>query len=199
MEIKRLIASGVIVNATNKKGFTALHVVTAKGHADLVDVLVQAKANVDSFNIFLQGPIHLAVLGQCTNVISLLVRAKVNINAKDCDGLSAIELATSSECIAALFSLMHAASKRDDKAVSLLLKSGYNPLVQDRFGDTALHKAAVHDDTGLVVLLIQGRAEVRATISHKQGSANAASHSCIERKFQRDRPSFDSQSGYCCP
>ena len=92
-------------------------------------------------------------------MIDPLLTAKADIAVLDRWGRSPLDLACTSACIEALLPLMHAASRGDKTILAQLLKNGENSLMQDRFGDTALHRAAVHGKANSVEIFIKGLAQ----------------------------------------
>ncbi len=49
-----------LVQATNQKGYTPLHVATVNGHLKMISYLLNAGANVNARNNYKQTPLHLA-------------------------------------------------------------------------------------------------------------------------------------------
>jgi ankyrin repeat protein len=61
VDLKRLINNGVLVNEADYDGRTALHLAACEGHVELVEYLVQAKADVNSKDRFGGTPLEDAV------------------------------------------------------------------------------------------------------------------------------------------
>ena len=72
-----------IVNCTNSDGFTPLHLASSEGHANMIDVLIKAGAQVDARTNNFRTPLHIACLRGNLNVIQTLVANGADINAKD--------------------------------------------------------------------------------------------------------------------
>lgn len=93
--IRNLLAKGVDVNATSG-GFwnrTPVHVAVAKQRVEAVEILCQAKANVNVADSRGSLPIHTAASGLSKEIVIVLMGAGADVNAFDSDGFSPLMLA----------------------------------------------------------------------------------------------------------
>ena len=74
------------MNCTNSDGFTPLHLAASEGHAQLIEILVKFKAQVDARTNNFRTPLHIACLRGNLSVVQSLVQHGADVNAKDIDG-----------------------------------------------------------------------------------------------------------------
>ncbi len=119
-----------INNAINNEKLTALHYValnTAPQSAKILEILMNAGADINAQDYKNQTPLHLAIQNNSTRIFQELIRnAKINLNIQDIYGWTALHWTV---------------SKRSEKLTSLLLKAGADRNIQDKAGHTALHYA----------------------------------------------------------
>ena len=169
-----------IVDATDEKGFTALHVAATHRKIAVAQTLLglRAKVNVKAFNG--QTPLHAAVRGGDLGIISLLISNRAEIDARDNVGQTPLMLVLQSASAAALEkagevggpkgdmteALARARASvlsRNEEIVNLLLRLGADANVTDRFtGRSALHVAAALGHAPIVNSLVRHRARVDA-------------------------------------
>ncbi|CAK9056997.1 unnamed protein product [Durusdinium trenchii] len=127
-EVERLVTSGADIEATDKKGFTPLHLASEVGHLDVVDRLTEAKADLEAIGgCFSRTPLHLAAeKGHC-QVVDRLLAAKAAVEAQDQYGRTPLHLAAESG---------HPAT------VDRLVAGGATVDVKSFNGQTPLHLAA---------------------------------------------------------
>ena len=87
MDTSTLI-KGIILNATNYDGRTALHEACHNGHARIVNLLISNKINVNAMDNNERTPLHEACENPFIEVVKLLVDKGSNVNADDVDGLT---------------------------------------------------------------------------------------------------------------
>ena len=133
-------------------GGSALEAAIQGGHADVVQLLLQNRANFDrmsSTGLNLGGSaLHMAARSGHRDLLEWLVqRPKVNVNYQDKNGLSPLTIAV---------------SQGRDAIVHLLLKKGVDTSLTDKDGLTALMMAVIDENQGFVVLLLDHGAGVNA-------------------------------------
>lgn len=82
------------LNLGDKTGLTALHLAAAKGHYDVVDLLVGLGANVNAAANDGRTPLHVAAAAGDDAVVALLLLKGANATARDRDGKTPLDLAT---------------------------------------------------------------------------------------------------------
>ncbi|XP_046564767.1 E3 ubiquitin-protein ligase mind-bomb-like isoform X2 [Haliotis rubra] len=109
-------------------GLTALQTGCYKGHADIVKLLIGAKADLNKADDEGDTPLHYAVSGEQPIVVGILLDAKARGNTKNNKGLTPLHLAV---------------AKKDPSTWCLkaLIQYKCDPNTQDEDGDTPLHDA----------------------------------------------------------
>jgi ankyrin repeat protein len=147
--VRKLLGTGVDVNAAQVDGTTALHWAAYHDDVETVRLLVEAGANVNVVNRYGVPPLAQA----CTNgndaIVKLLLEAGADANATMKGGESVLMLAARSGNI---------------EAVAALLTRGADPKLRERLGQTALMWAAAEGHTAVVRALIDAGADVDATL-----------------------------------
>ena len=135
-----LIEAGADVNATSKKGFTALMGAAMNGHADLVALLAAQDTNLDQLSEmqYKENALHLAARNGHTAVIEALLEAGADINALEGTHSTA---------------LMYAVYNGHLESVELLLKEGAELNVRDQGGHTALYWANFRNHPDIAALI----------------------------------------------
>ncbi len=99
--MKKLIADGVDINVTNKKGFAPLHIAIQKGDLNLVKIFlgVGADPNIPVSNKwwYQMTPVHMATHYNHPEILKLLIDKGGKVNLKLSNGSTAIDLAKSDE------------------------------------------------------------------------------------------------------
>jgi len=92
--VKKLIAQGVSVNASQGDGMTALHWAADRGDSALASILVRAKANVRATTrIGAYTPLHIASRTGNPAVVKALLTAGSDVKATTMSGATALHLA----------------------------------------------------------------------------------------------------------
>jgi ankyrin repeat protein len=179
--VKRLLDTGKAdVNAQADEEYTALLLVSGKGHVDLVELLLNAGAAVNPQDEEGWSALMGAAFSGDKDVVELLLDAGADINARDMDGSTALSTAVprGHKDIAELLlnvgadvnaksgegqsALMHAVNWEHQDIVELLLDSGAEINAKDEKGRSALMLATDQGDRGLVELLLSSGADINA-------------------------------------
>lgn len=125
-------------------GWTALHLAAHFGHADAVDVLLAAGADVNAWaeNNHRNQPLHAAVAGQGTlRIVIALLAAHAGVNAADGGGYTPLHLAAFRGDLAVTDALLapgaDARPRSDDGKTALMLaeQEGHDEVARRLRGD----------------------------------------------------------------
>lgn len=189
--VNNMLARGAAVDARNYKGWTSLILAVKAGNAEMVRVLVENGADVNTRSTSAMGSTVLCFAAETNNaqVIRELLKHGVQINATSGNGLTALYVAAihgNKETAEALLSagvdpdafgardasgrsytpLMGAACDGELELVELLLSKGAKLERTNNFGATALMEAAKRPHTNIVKYLIAKQANVNAAGPH---------------------------------
>lgn len=90
--VEDLLKKGFSVNEIHKdSGYAPIHLASWKCSSEMVDLLIENKANLAAANNDKQTALHLASKRNCFSVISSLLEKGINHLAKDKDGKTAVE------------------------------------------------------------------------------------------------------------
>ena len=90
--VKQHLAAGTDVHS-KRGGRTVLHnAVSSRGRKEIVELLINKGANVNSKDFFGVTPLHLAALGGNTEIAKILIENGANINAKNKEGESPLDI-----------------------------------------------------------------------------------------------------------
>jgi ankyrin repeat protein len=188
--VSRLIGAGANVAAADDDGETALSYAVANAHTEVIETLIRAGANPNSS--FVVGDLELSVLDiACVKGVTGVVRqllsagADPNISCSDFLPLGSAAKHEDPEMVALLlkhgadpnlashgfFPLYIAAARGRLENVKLLLKARAEPNAINRYGLTALWKAAANGHLDVVTMLIEGgaRSDIRGERVHRFG------------------------------
>ena len=145
--VNQLINAGMDVDASDKQGWTALHLASAEGQKGMVQQLLDAGADVTKVAKDGATALWVALLGGHHEVLLILIQSGADLTGTDPTGrpplLVAVEL-------------------KDVQAVTVFLRNGALPNASTNDGTTPLMAAAATGQTGLIEQLIQHGAEVNA-------------------------------------
>jgi ankyrin repeat protein len=149
-EVKRLLGEGAPVNGymncnnSSRRG-RPLIAASSKGHTGIMQVLLDAGANVEAreAGLYRTALISAANFDQA-GAVQLLLEAGADIDAKDKDGRNAINWACEE------------LKENTAEIVEALLQAGADPLVKDNDGDSALDIARENGFAKIVALLEAG-------------------------------------------
>lgn len=136
------IKAGIDVNATcnfSPHQYSALHFAIMRGHLDLLNYLIDAKANVNLKTSDRNTALHLAAAIDNIAIVRALLNAGGDVNCKNM------------KCNTPL----HIAARQDHSSIALeLIKSGANPNTVSKDCGTPLHIAVKYNNTETVDVLI---------------------------------------------
>ncbi|MCJ1464092.1 hypothetical protein MMC07_002704, partial [Pseudocyphellaria aurata] len=133
-------------NQQNSNGNTALHLTVAHRNKDVVDLLLQADANVDKVLEDRRTVLHLAVKEGQEKIVELLLHGNSDVNKVSKNGRTALQ---------------QASYYGNEQSVMLLLKADADINKADENGWTALHLAAGGGHEKSVELLLKAHADVK--------------------------------------
>ena len=198
---KRLISTLQYVrniNFVDDQKETALHKAAARGHKDVVQLLLSKGASTEVMDVFNSTPLHNAAWNGYTGIVELLLSKGASIEAMDesyrtplHDAVynaetSPVELPLTNGASGASgasieilnnFTSLHRAGRWDNaRTVELLLSKGASVEAVDEFNNTPLHAAASRGLNSIVELLLSKGASVEAMDkSNRTPLHNAAS------------------------
>ncbi len=185
-KLKSLIEKGVDVNAKDKEGYTAIYDAAARGHKDVVELLINKGAeinihvDIEAKNSGLWTPLQTAVRHNQASVVELLISKGANVNTKDKWGFSPLHTAAKHNYNGVAEHLiekgadlnarnqwdqtpLHIAAKRDNKLVAeLLIAKGADINARGIDNETALHRAVGGGHTDVTRLLLANGADTEA-------------------------------------
>ena len=176
-----LLKAGGSKNARDEKsGQTALILAVRKGHAEVMNLLIEVKADVNAVDREGNTALMIAVLSGNAGAICSLGKARADIEAKNNKGDTALMLAVSegkTEMVRPLkdagadmearnddgeTALMRAASDENIEMVKALKEAGADIDAKDSFGYTSLISAVAMGKSKLVEALIEIGADIEA-------------------------------------
>ena len=87
--VKKLIARGCNLEATDSNRRTALHLACSLGRLEIVRLLVEGGANVDAASVTGQTPLHEACINGRYDVLVEMISEVIDLDMVDSNGLSA--------------------------------------------------------------------------------------------------------------
>lgn len=152
----------MLLTAGAKVDSMAVHYAAEKGHADIVQTLVDPCFEFDVNSLALINrcacgtALHTAVEYKSSgfaDVLRALLAAGADVNARNYAEITPLHVAATSGCA---------------NNVSVLLSAGADVHAVDNYGDTALHMAARHGCAEIVTVLLQFEANVHAVNHDKR-------------------------------
>ena len=179
----------VDVKSAAMNDFTALHKAVDKGHVDVVQVLIDAGAEVDAKNKWRDSPLHLASKRGNMAIVKMLVEAGAEVSATDNKGATCLTMAVQhwhTETVRYLvglkdvdvnsavdgdFTALHWAitetygtvGEGRAEMVQVLIDAGADVDTEDNTGRSPLHLASREGNMAIVKMLVEAGADVSAT------------------------------------
>lgn len=161
----------MVKNAGIDNSMTVLMMSTLKGHTDTVRVLLNQGADINARDYFGSTALIIAAENGHSEIVKLLLDKGADVNAKDNFGTTSLMAASGNAGTAKMLvekhpdgkvsiSLSMAVVQSGTEAVELLLKNGADVNAKDRYGGTALARAAYAGHTEAVRLLLRRNADV---------------------------------------
>ena len=151
---------------------TALHEAVDKNHADVVQVLIDAGADIEKRDSVGRTPLILACVRGCLDAVKVLVQAGAELRVTDSnDDTCLITVGTENNFTA----LLEAVGKNHAAVVQVLIDAGADIEEEDSDGCTPLVLACMEGFLHIVKVLVQAGAELRVTDSNGDTCLIAAS------------------------
>ncbi len=141
------------INKPDVSGVTALWIAASYNYREIVQILVEAGADVHCKGTMYEQPIHYAAQEGDTGMVQTLVKAGADPNCKDEDGNQPIHLA---------------AQEGHMEMIEMLVEAGANVDCKDDKGWQPIHCAACSGRTGIIELLLQAGVSVNTEDSAKE-------------------------------
>lgn len=139
--------AGIIIDAQNLLGSSALHVAAKNGNVDIVKVLIINKADINKKDLDGLTAFHWACRRGYQEVVKLLLEQGADINEKDNEGLTG---------------LFWAILRDHGDVIAFLIDKGADVFVINKFKETALHFAAFAGNIKLITVLVKKGCDVNA-------------------------------------
>ena len=183
-QVSSLIDDGVDVDVPQRKFHgTPLQYAAARGHKDVVELLIAAGASIDSADTTGRTPLMWAASEKRTEIVKLLLKHKADVNAQTNTGWTPFRYAVQTEDAELIklfkgkvnfdqldpegFSILHQmASGGHSKSVKALVDAGADVNVRQKTHQgTPLQYAANNGHLEVVQILLKGKAAVDAADS----------------------------------
>lgn len=144
--IKLYVRSGANVDSMGKSGISPLCAAAQTGNKDIVNILLNADANILTKNIS-NGftPAFCAIEGNNIDVLDMFLNQGVSVRLRTETGISMVQ---------------YAALLGREQILSYLLNKGADPNMQNIYGQTALHYAVTQDNSYILSILLSSGAIV---------------------------------------
>ncbi|KAK8126836.1 uncharacterized protein PG998_002595 [Apiospora kogelbergensis] len=184
------------VNVKDSSGESSLHLASARGHLEVVKLLVEKHADVKALDNGGWTPLHKASRNGRLEVAKLLIEEGANIDTVTKDGQTPLYNACVHGSLKVVKLLIEKGANLQVanklgwtplhttfmyghlEVVKLLIKKGADVLVADNTGEMPLHKASKNGNLGVTKLLIEKGADVQATDNKGETPLHKASRNC---------------------
>ena len=172
----------VEVNHEENKGYTALHCAVLEGHHDVVEVLIDAGADIDARTSEGRAPLHYACEDGKLAIVKVLLKAGADVCATDNEGTTCLMLASicgHTETVRYLvglpdvevnhgendcFTALHFAVQEGHRdVVEVLIDAGADIDARTSEASTPLHYACGDGKLAIVKVLVRAGADLCAT------------------------------------
>lgn len=137
-----LSSDRTLVDRKDVHGCTALHSACESAQVECARMLIERGAEVRAKNTKMQSPVHMAARAQSVECIDMLLRAGADVDARDADDRTPLHSAISVKALNVC------------QAVDALLGHHAKVNVQDHYGFTPLHLAALNEAPDCVESLL---------------------------------------------
>lgn len=144
-EVVRLLKLGANVMTPNQEGDTPLHIAVTEGDAEVMEFLIQNKANVNATGRSGNKPLHYT--GD-VEIVRKLINHKANVNVQDEYGY---------------MPLHYAVMEGDKEMMELLIKNKAEVNSKNKYGYTPLDFACIRE---ILEYLIQNKANINTTTEY---------------------------------
>lgn len=158
--VKKVIARGIDVNAPDPGlGRTALHFAARHDSVELIQILLDAGADVNASNNWGDTPLHIAAAEiKSPSVVLKLIEAGADVNAKSSLGYTPLH-STAGSFVPSFTSCC----PNQLEILQALIAAGADVNARSWDGETPLHEAAFHaEDPLIIVALVEAGAEIEA-------------------------------------
>ena len=136
------------VSIRDDQGRTALHIAARRGHATIVQLLLDGGFDPSATDIEGRTPVHMAVQSyENTDALQNLLKAGANVLVQDVTGRSALH-------VAAEHGMVH--------QMKVLLEAGADVAARDRNGRSTLHLVVTHGTVQQLKILLEAGGDVLA-------------------------------------
>jgi len=186
--VVKALQDGADVNSSVYNRWTALHMAAHEGYDNLIDVLVNAKANIEARNIYGWTPLAVAAYEGKLSTVEKLLERHADIQTRNVMGNTPLHLAVSTNNQAMTELLLRhnakinqknesgstpldfAVNQHDAKLARLLLEHNADPNSAknnfERDSTPPLARAAIFGDIRNAALLLEYRAEINRADKH---------------------------------
>jgi hypothetical protein len=146
--VRRLLSANADLSVRDEDGWSALHFAACRGWINIVEMLLDAKADPSVQNTDVDGStaLHVAVRRRQNECVKMLLDAQAEVSVRNNAGWTALHLA--------------ADRWGNEESVKMLLDAKADVSVQENDGRTALHLAAKCGYTECVKMLLGAKADV---------------------------------------
>ena len=185
----------VDLNHQDTKNYTPLHYAVQEKHADVVQVLIDAGADIETKNVDGRSPLHVASISGELTTVTKLVKAGADVRATEDDRATCLLLAAydgHTDIVRYLVSLpevdlnhqdtnnytpLHIAVHQKHAAVvEVLIDAGADIETKNAKGRSPLHVASISGELTTVKMLVEAGADVRDTDAERDTCLTLAAY-----------------------